>query len=180
MTTLTVATPARPKDGDPTAPTLADLYVLHRLTLTRLATGLLGDQGDAEDAVHDAFVRLWRSHGGWTDMLENPLAYLRAAVVNNARSIMRRHKTARDHPPFFLPPAESAEEEALPLVHREVLEAVKELPQRQREVLVLRYWADMSEADIATATGISRGTVKSASSRGLRSVARTLRERGQL
>ncbi|MEY9894112.1 RNA polymerase sigma-70 factor (sigma-E family) [Catenulispora sp. MAP5-51] len=180
MTTSTVTTTSWAKDDEPSGPTLADLYALHRLSLTRLATALLGDQGNAEDAVQDAFVRLWHSHRGRTDMLENPLSYLRTAVVNNARSIMRRHKTAREHPPFFLPPAESAEEEALPRVHREVLEAVKQLPERQREVLVLRYWADMSEADIAATTGISRGTVKSTSSRGLRSVARTLRERGQL
>ncbi|WP_194904543.1 RNA polymerase sigma factor [Catenulispora rubra] len=180
MTTLTVTTVSRAKDDGPPGLTLADLYERHRLPLTHLAIALLGDRGDAEDAVHDVFVRLWHSHRGRTDMLESPLSYLRTAVVNNARSIMRRRKMARDHPPFFLPPAESAEEEALPRVHREVLIAVKELPERQREVLVLRYWADMSEADIAATTGISRGTVKSTSSRGLRSVARTLRERGQL
>jgi RNA polymerase sigma factor (sigma-70 family) len=141
---------------------------------------LLGDQAEAEDAVHDAFLRLWRRHGGRIDELVNPVAYLRVAVVNNTRSILRRRKTARDHVPPFLPLAESAEEEALPRVHRDVLEAVKELPERQREITVLRYWADMSEPDIARTLGIGRGTVKSSSSRALRSVARILRERDQL
>lgn len=180
MTTLTVATASWAREDESTGPALADLYDLYRLPLTRLATGLLCDWGDAEDAVHDAFVRLWRSHHGRTDMLESPLPYLRTAVVNNARSIMRRRRTARDHPPLFLPPAASAEEEALPRVHQEVLDAVNELPHRQREVLVLRYWADMSEADIASTLGVTRGTVKSSASRGMRSVAQMLRERGQL
>lgn len=180
MTTLTVGAASEAQDDHLTGLTLTDLYLLHRLSLTRLATVLLGDLAEAEDAVHDAFLRLWRSHGGRTDMLDNPPAYLRVAVVNNARSMLRRRKNAREHTPLFVPYAESAEEEALPRVRPDVLEAVKGLPVRQREILVLRYWADMSEVDIARTMGISRGTVKSSSSRGLRSVARILRERNQL
>lgn len=180
MTTSIVAAAPRAPDDALTDPTLADLYLLHRLPLTRLATLLVGDQADAEDAVQDAFFRLWRMDGGRIGRLENPLAYLRVAVVNNARSILRRRKSVREHTPLFVPYAESAEEEALPRVQREVLDAVNALPQRQREVLILRYWADMSETEIAATTGISRGTVKSSSSRGLQAVARILRSRNQL
>lgn len=182
MTALTVAAapevgrgePAAPTHADPSAPTLADLYRLHHLHLVRLATLLVGDQADAEDAVHDAFLRLWRRHGDRVG-LENPLGYLTVAVMNNARSRLRRRKTAREHTPWFLPYAESAEDVVLAREHRHVIEAVKALPQRQREVLVLRYWADMSEGDIAAALGITRGTVKSSASRAIRKLGELLK-----
>ncbi|GAA1964310.1 SigE family RNA polymerase sigma factor [Catenulispora subtropica] len=189
MTALTIAAAPRavPEDhaedrvpdpaADPTAgagATLADLYRLHHLYLTRLAVLLVGDTGDAEDAVHDAFLRLWRRHGDRIDGLDNPLSYLSVAVLNNARTRLRRRKTARDHIPWFLPYGESAEDIVLSRQHRQVLDAVKALPRRQREVLVLRYWADMSEADIAGVLGISRGTVKSTASRGMHKLEQSL------
>ena len=178
MTVMTVAGAASWTEGEDLAgPTLTDLYHLYRLPLTRLATLLLGDQADAEDAVHDAFLKLWRRHGGRTDMLDNPLAYLRVAVVNNARTTLRRRKSAREHAPPFLPHAESAEDLVVPQQHREVLDAVNALPKRQREILVLRYWGDLSEVDIAATLGISRGTVKSSASRGLRNLAQLLEGR---
>jgi RNA polymerase sigma factor (sigma-70 family) len=63
----------------------------------------------------------------------------------------------------------------LPLEHREVMEAVQALPTRQREVLTLRYWADLSEAEIARTLGVTRGTVKSTASRGMQAVTARLR-----
>ncbi|NUR25793.1 MAG: SigE family RNA polymerase sigma factor [Catenulispora sp.] len=171
MTALTIAAAPRVGTPDRDRPTLADLYRLHHLYLTRLAILLVGDRADAEDAVHDAFLRLWRGHGDRVDDLDNPLGYLSVAVLNNARTRLRRRKTAREHTPWFLPYGESAEEIVLSRQHRQVLDAVKTLPMRQREVLVLRYWADMSEVEIARTLGISRGTVKSTSSRGMKKLA---------
>jgi RNA polymerase sigma-70 factor (sigma-E family) len=162
----------RPGDG----PTLADLYYAHRLSLVRLAILLVDDQQSAEDVVQDSFTGLWRRYGDQLIGLDNPLGYLRTAVVNNARSVLRRRKTARGYTPPHTPDAASAESIALMSEeHREVLEAVKRLPNRQREVLVLRYWSDLSEADIADSLGISRGTVKSTASRGLEAVAKILK-----
>jgi RNA polymerase sigma-70 factor (sigma-E family) len=154
-----------------TGPTLADLYYAHRLAIL-----LVDDLASAEDVVQDSFTGLWRRYGDELTGLDNPLGYLRTAVVNNARSVLRRRKTARGYTPPHVPDAASAESVAmLSEEHREVLDAVHKLPPRQREVLVLRYWSDLSEADIAEALGISRGTVKSTASRGLEAVGRILK-----
>ena len=162
----------QPGDG----PSLADLYYAHRLSLVRLAILLVDDQMSAEDVVQDSFTGLWRRYGDDLTGMENPLGYLRTAVVNNARSVLRRRKTARGYTPPHVPDAASAESVALlSEEHREVLEAMKNLPPRQREVLVLRYWSDLSEADIADALGISRGTVKSTASRGLEALGKILK-----
>jgi RNA polymerase sigma-70 factor (sigma-E family) len=162
----------RPGDG----PTLADLYYAHRLSLVRLAILLVDDLQSAEDVVQDSFTGLWRRYGDHLIGLDNPLGYLRTAVVNNARSVLRRRKTARGYTPPHTPDAQSAESIAmLSEEHREVLDAVNQLPPRQREVLVLRYWSDLSEADIAESLGISRGTVKSTASRGLEALSKIIR-----
>nr|WP_228554156.1 SigE family RNA polymerase sigma factor [Catenulispora pinisilvae] len=157
-------------------PSLADLYYAHRLSLVRLAILLVDDQASAEDVVQDSFTGLWRRYGDDLTGMENPVGYLRTAVVNNARSVLRRRKTARGYTPPHIPDAASAESVALlSEEHREVLEAIQKLPPRQREVLVLRYWSDLSEADIADALGISRGTVKSTASRGLEALGKLLK-----
>jgi RNA polymerase sigma-70 factor (sigma-E family) len=162
----------QPGDG----PSLADLYYAHRLSLVRLAILLVDDQMSAEDVVQDSFTGLWRRYGDDLTGMENPLGYLRTAVVNNARSVLRRRKTARGYTPPHVPDAASAESVALlSEEHREVLEGMQKLPPRQREVLVLRYWSDLSEADIADALGISRGTVKSTASRGLEALGKILK-----
>jgi len=157
-------------------PSLADLYYAHRLSLVRLAILLVDDKASAEDVVQDSFTGLWRRYGDDLTGMENPLGYLRTAVVNNARSVLRRRKTARGYTPPHVPDAASAESVALlSEEHREVLEAMQKLPPRQREVLVLRYWSDLSEADIADSLGISRGTVKSTASRGLEALGKLLK-----
>jgi RNA polymerase sigma-70 factor (sigma-E family) len=145
----------------------ADLYAAHRLGLVRLAVLLVDDLPAAEDVVHDVFAGLLT--GG--KQLRDPdaaLAYLRRAVVNRARSALRRRRTAR----AYTPPedASRAGPDDLALLseeHREVCAALQTLPTRQREVLVLRYWSDLSETQIAETLGISRGTVKSTASRAL-------------
>ncbi|HEX6454573.1 MAG TPA: sigma-70 family RNA polymerase sigma factor, partial [Trebonia sp.] len=160
------------------------LYQAHALGLARLAVIMLGDPGAAEDVVQDAFLGLYRR---W-HTLANPAsapAYLRSSVLNGCRTAARR-RSRRDAAADAAGAAgvlggdgiaESAEALAmLSEEHREVLVAIRALPARQRETLVLRYYLDMTEADVAAAMGISVGTVKSATSRALAALARTLKE----
>jgi RNA polymerase sigma-70 factor (sigma-E family) len=149
-------------------PTVTDLYHAHRLGLVRLALLLVDHQDIAEDVVQEAFTALFQKHGERLDDLDNALGYLRTSVVNGARSVLRRRRTAREYVPPHEADAPSAEDHAvLNDEHRRVVVALKELTERQREVLVLRYWSDLSEAQIADALGLSRGTVKSTASRAL-------------
>lgn len=149
-------------------PTLTDLYHAHRLGLVRMAVLLVDHQDLAEDVVQEAFTQLYQRHGENLDDLDNALGYLRTSVVNGARSMLRRRKTAREYVPPHEADAPSAEDHAvLNDEHRRVLVALQELTPRQREVLVLRYWSDMSEAQIAETLGLSRGAVKSTASRAL-------------
>lgn len=148
---------------------LAEIYRSHRLGLLRLAVLLVDDRASAEDAVQDAFMAMHRSG----NRLRNPDAvvdYLRVCVVNGARSAARRRQVARKYLHRSLsadaPPADT--EVMLAAEHQEVLRALRRLPDRQREVLTLRYWSDLSEAQIAEALGISKGAVKSNASRGMR------------
>ncbi|MFC9819280.1 RNA polymerase sigma factor [Streptomyces erythrochromogenes] len=165
-------------DGDPGPPTVTELYRAHRLGLVRLAVLLVDDLATAEDVVQDAFTALYRRHGEQITEVDNALGYLRTSVVNTARSVLRRRRTARAWTP---PPAvdlPSAEDHVvLDEAHREVLAALARLTPRRRQVLVLRYWADLSEAEIATTLGISRGAVKSNASRGLDALERNLEGR---
>ncbi|MFF4817019.1 RNA polymerase sigma factor [Kitasatospora sp. NPDC001309] len=149
-------------------PTLTDLYHAHRLGLVRMAVLLVDHQDLAEDVVQEAFTQLYQRHGEHLDDLDNALGYLRTSVVNGARSMLRRRRTAREYVPPHEADAPSAEDHAvLNDEHRRVLVALQELTPRQREVLVLRYWSDMSEAQMAETLGLSRGAVKSTASRAL-------------
>lgn len=149
-------------------PTVTDLYHAHRLGLVRLAVLLVDHQDIAEDVVQEAFAALFQKHGERLDDLDNALGYLRTSVVNGARSVLRRRRTAREYVPPHEADAPSAEEHAvLNDEHRRVVVALRELTERQREVLVLRYWSDLSEAQIAESLGLSRGAVKSTASRAL-------------
>ena len=97
------------------------------------------------------------------------------SVVNGARSALRHRGVVEPHAPAALPDGASAEHGAMvALEHAEVLTALRSLPVRQREVLVLRYYVDLAEADIADALGISRGAVKSHASRGMADLRTTL------
>jgi RNA polymerase sigma-70 factor (sigma-E family) len=143
------------------------LYAAHYRSLVRLAALLLRDTAVAEEVVQDSFVAM---HGAWRRLADpdRALAYLRQSVVNRSRSALRHRSVAERHAPAPAPDAASAEQGALiALEHAEVMSALRRLPQRQREVLVLRYYADLSESDIADAIGISRGAVKSHASRGM-------------
>jgi RNA polymerase sigma-70 factor (sigma-E family) len=167
-----------PADGTVEAPlTLEDLYRQHRMRLVRLAILLVDEPATAEDVVQEAFTGLHRHWAGLRDEAA-ALGYLRTAVVNGSRSVLRRRKTARGYVPPHQANARSAESLAmLTTEHQSVVAALGQLPPRQREVLVLRYYGGMSEAEIAAATGVSRGTVKSSASRALDVLQRILEQR---
>lgn len=157
-------------------PEVTALYAEHALGLVRLAVLLVGDRGCAEDVVQDAFLGLYRRWDRLPDT-SAPLAYVRVSVLNGCRTALRRRSRARRVGSFTEPPAESAEAVALlSEEQRAVAGALQRLPERQWEALVLRYYLDLSEAEIAAAMGISRGTVKSATSRALAAVGRLLGE----
>jgi RNA polymerase sigma-70 factor (sigma-E family) len=144
-----------------------ELYLQHYRALVRLAAVLVRDTPTAEEVVQDAFVAM---HDGWHRLkdTEKALAYLRQAVVNKSRSVLRHRmvveKTLQNAPPDM----PSAEHGALVLLERSaVVAALLELPARQREAIVLRYYLDLSEAQIAAAMRITRGAVKSHTSRGM-------------
>ncbi len=150
------------------------MYAQHWAGLVRLGALLVWDQQAAEDVAQDAFVSL---HGRWDRLREHDkaLAYLRRSVVNGCRSAGRRAAVAERHRPDPPADAASAEVSALATERRaEVLAALATLPRRQREVLVLRHWLNLSEAEIATTLRISRGSVKTHSSRGLTALRTTL------
>jgi RNA polymerase sigma-70 factor (sigma-E family) len=153
---------------------LVALYTAHYRPLVRLAALLLHDVGAAEEIVQDAFVAM---HGSWRRLRdpEKALPYLRQAVVNRSRSRLRHLRVEGRHLPRPAPDAASAEYGAMVELERaEVMQALAALPVRQREALVLRYYADLSEAQIAEAMGISAGAVKSHAHRGLAGLRATL------
>lgn len=169
---------APPPPAAPVPLTLADLYRDHRMRLVRLAILLVDDPATAEDVVQEAFAGLHRHWGGLRDEAA-AVGYLRTAVVNGSRSVLRRRRTAREYVPPHQVNARSAESLAmLSAEHQAVVDALSTLPPRQREVLVLRYYGGLSEAEIAEATGITRGTVKSTASRALDAVSHVLRPGG--
>nr|WP_245681862.1 SigE family RNA polymerase sigma factor [Actinomadura kijaniata] len=153
---------------------VTDLYRGHALGLMRLALLMVGDRPTAEDVVQEAFAGLYRRWGGLRDR-DKALTYLRSAVLNGSRKVLRRRRL-----PFRVqhqPPVWSAETAAMVGEdRREVLAALHRLPARQREALVLRYFANLTEEEIAAAMGISRGTVKSTASRGIAALGRMLGE----
>jgi RNA polymerase sigma-70 factor (sigma-E family) len=171
---------APPDPGTPpeTLRRVTALYEAHALGLVKLAKIMLGDQSQAEDIVHDAFLGLYRKWPGLHDQ-ERALGYLRASVLNGCRAA-HRGRTRRDRALRFFQKADdiaSAEESALiGEANRAVMAALRALPARQREAVVLRYYLDLSEAQAAEAMNVARGTVKSATSRGLAALARMLKE----
>ena len=152
------------------------LYQAHALALVKLAVLMTGDQPTAEDVVQDAFLGLYRRWSALHDA-DKALGYLRSSVLNGCRSVHRvrfRRQSITLDPPQ---PVDSAEAEAmLGEAHREVLAALRRLPRRQREAVVLRYYLDMTEDQAAQTMGVGRGTVKSATSRGIAALARLLKE----
>ena len=153
---------------------LTELYTSHYQPLVRLASMLVRDTGTAEEIVQDAFVALYGSWSGLRDT-GKARAYLHRSVANGARSVLRRRAVASKHARTLASPVAGADHPALALVERSaVMLALRELPARQREALVLRFYGDLPEADIARAMGISPGAVKSHTSRAMSALRRLL------
>ncbi len=152
------------------------LYSANYRSLVRLAAMLVRDAGTAEEVVQDAFVAM---HGGWRRLRDpdKALSYLRQSVVNRSRSVLRHRAVVEKYAPKGLPDAPSAEAGAIGELERSaVIDALSGLPARQREALVLRYYADLSEAEIAHTMGISRGAVKSHTARGMTALRNVLEQ----
>src|SRR6266542_5271571 len=143
------------------------LYSAHYRSLVRLAALLVRDVATAEEVVQDSFVAM---HGGWRRLRdsEKALSYLRQSVVNRSRSVLRHRMVVDKNTPKPPPDMPSAEHGAIIQLERSaVVAALRALPDRQREALVLRYYGDLSEAQIASVMGISRGAVKSHTARAM-------------
>ena len=166
-----------PPDADARQQVTA-LFEAHALGLVKLAKVMLGDQSIAEDVVQDAFVGMYRKWASLQDR-DKALGYLRNSVLNDCRTA-HRSRTRRDRALLLAPDGEgivSAEESALiGEANREVIAALRALPARQREAVVLRYYLDLTEDQAAQAMHVSLGTVKSAASRGRAALARMLKE----
>jgi len=159
------ARPERPEWSADLA--VIELYTTQYKALVRLAAMLVRDTQTAEEVVQDAFIAM---HDGWHRLkdAEKALAYLRQAVVNRSRSVLRHRMVIEKNAPKPPPDMPSAEHGAMALFERSaVIAALRDLPERQREALVLRYYGDLSEAQIASAMRISRGAVKSHTARAM-------------
>jgi RNA polymerase sigma-70 factor (sigma-E family) len=149
-----------------TVPEYDELYAALWPRLVRTAYAVSGDLGVAEDAVQTAFAKAYRS---WRRIsrLEAPVAYLRRMaineVLNDRRLARRRHELTSAEPPER--PAVGSPDDGL--AHDEMWRAISSLPPRQRAVLVLRYYEDLSEQQIADVLGCRPGTVKSQASAAL-------------
>lgn len=179
--TVSIAMPATvgPGDGlagmDELTRKLTDLYQEHYRQLLRIALLLVDDRSAAEDVVHDAFLRVYDSRSRLRDP-DKALAFLRQAVLNRARSVLRRRLVAKRYQPT-LAERDSHPDDTGRGVDRALLaDALAKLPRRQREAVVLRYYADVSEARTAELMRVSPGAVKSYCSRGVARLSELLRE----
>lgn len=158
---------------------IAALFAAHHTRMLRVATVLLADPASAEDVVQDAYVSLHAAWGRLRDR-EAAVGYLHRTVVNGARSRLRRRAVALRHRPPPQPDAESAEDAALaafaaaPLVW-----AMRALPRREREVVLMRHYLDLSERQTADALGLRPGSVKAYGSRGLAALRAALGASGE-
>jgi RNA polymerase sigma-70 factor (sigma-E family) len=152
------------------ADVVTEIYYGHYHALVRLAVLLVHDVQTAEEVVQDAFEAMHLASRRLRDS-ERALQYLRQTVVNRSRSVLRHRKVVDLHAPKPAPDEPSAEHAALAILERSaVAAALRALPERQREAIALRYYADFSEADIAKAMGISKGAVKSHTARAMASL----------
>jgi RNA polymerase sigma-70 factor (sigma-E family) len=127
---------------------------------------LLDDTGAAEEVVQEAFIAV---HAAWRRLrdIDRAVPYLRRTVLNRSRSILRHRMVVDRHMPLREPDMPSAEQAAITQLERSaVIKALRSLPARQRETLVLKFYLELSEEEIAAAMKISTGAVKSHTSRG--------------
>jgi RNA polymerase sigma-70 factor (sigma-E family) len=154
---------------------VTELYSRHYGSLVRLAVLLVQDEPTAEEVVQECFIAM---HDGWHRLgdEEKALAFLKQAVVNRSRSVLRHRGVIDRNPPKPAPDTPGAGQEAVSLDNSAVITALRALPDRQRQALVLRYYANLSEAQIAEMMGISKGAVKSHTARGMSALRALLEE----
>ncbi|WP_156399977.1 SigE family RNA polymerase sigma factor [Phycicoccus sp. Soil748] len=173
VTTDRVRTGAAPATDD----LVRALFVTESARLVSLARFFVDDRTAAEDLVQEAFIRLARASHRIRDE-GRAAAYLRSIVINLARDHNRRGLVSLRHrPPAVLDEPSAEETASAQESRREVVEALRELPRRQRDCVVLRYYLDLGIEDIATTLGVSPNSVKTHLTRGLRSLAARLEER---
>jgi len=139
-------------------------------TMVRLAYALTGDAGHAEDLAQTAFARAYASWGR-VRRAGDPDAYVRRIVINAHRSRFRKHRVTEELRGDLADTVGGSSQPG-PEGHSELLDALGRLGPRQRAVIVLRYWLDLSEAETAAALNCSVGTVKSQASRALAALRR--------
>jgi RNA polymerase sigma-70 factor (sigma-E family) len=153
---------------------VSQLFVGHHRRLVGLASLLVDDRRTAEDVVQEAFAGLYRR---WRHVRDPDAAvqFLNRCVVNGGRDSLRRKRRAANADLRLVPRPELLESAEHTVVERQEAErmwaALRTLPMRQRQVLVLRYYLDQSEAEIADTIGVSRGAVKKHASRGIAALA---------
>ncbi|MCK9897192.1 SigE family RNA polymerase sigma factor [Frankia sp. AgB32] len=167
--------PASASASDPYT-AVGQLFGDYRPDLLRIAVVLLGDQRTAEDVVQEAFIGLMRHWSRLRDP-DSAVAYVRSAVLNGARGVLRRRAVlarlgVRHEPPIWSAGSAAMFRED----RREVMAALRRLPPRRQQVLVLRYYLDLSGNEIAEMLGITSATVRSTAARALRTLARQLGE----
>jgi RNA polymerase sigma-70 factor (sigma-E family) len=169
--------PAEPARGAAEADlAIAAMYDSEYRSLVRMSAMLLGDVGSAEEVVQDSFIAV---HAAWRGLrdLDKGVHYLRRSVMNRSRSVLRHRAVVDRHLPAPEPDMPSAEYAAIARLQRSaVIAALRSLPARQREALVLRFYLDLSEEQVAAAMQISQGAVKSHTARG-KAALRSLLER---
>lgn len=154
---------------------LEALFDEHYTRLVRMASFYTDSTESAEEVVQDAFVKLLKGNYKIEEGREAP--YLRSMVLNGARSTLRKRKVRRDYKPEPTPNAPAAEIAGVAnAASEEMLEALRQLPEKQASVLVLRYYLDLSEAEIADTLDIARGSVKSHAHRGLAKLATLVKD----
>jgi RNA polymerase sigma-70 factor (sigma-E family) len=142
------------------------MYGTEYRSLVRMSAMLLGDVGSAEEVVQDSFIATRAAWHGLRD-IDKGVHYLRRSVLNRSRSVLRHRAVVDKHMPAGEPDMPSAEHAAIARLQRSaVITALRSLPVRQREALVLRFYLDLSEEQVAAAMKISQGAVKSHTARG--------------
>jgi RNA polymerase sigma-70 factor (sigma-E family) len=142
------------------------MYDTEYRSLVRMSAVVLGDVGSAEEVVQDSFIAV---HAAWRGLrdVDKGVHYLRRSVLNRSRSVLRHRAVVDKHMPAREPDMPSAEQAAITRLQRgAVITALRSLPARQREALVLKFYLDLSEEQVATAMKISQGAVKSHTARG--------------
>lgn len=153
---------------------VSELFVGHHRRLVGLACLLVDDRRTAEDVVQEAFAGLYRR---WRQVRDPDAAvqFLNRSVINGGRDSLRRRRRATAGDLRLVPRSELVESAEHTMVEHQEADrlwaAITTLPMRQRQVLVLRYYLDQSEAEIADTLGVSRGSVKKHASRGITALA---------